>query len=99
MLKYSELSKPQQAIIKAMQSGNVLKWHKDIGQFHIIQTNGMDYRVATSSVDALINRHYILECFNGINIIVYALNVEIDYSYKRSKPGGTYKIVEVKNEQ
>ncbi|MFA5299563.1 MAG: hypothetical protein WC389_15345 [Lutibacter sp.] len=76
MLKYSELSKPQQAIIKAMRQGHQLKWIKDIGRFQIIQTNGISYRVATSTIDALINRHYIEECYRDKEYILYYINIE-----------------------
>jgi hypothetical protein len=76
MLNYSELSKPQQAIIKAMRQGYELKWHKDIGQFRI-HGNGLPYKVATSSVDSLINRHYIEECFRDNETILYYINIEL----------------------
>jgi hypothetical protein len=76
MLNYSELSKPQKAVIKALHQGHELQWEMDIGQFQIHQKNGMVYRAATSTVDSLIVRHFI-EChFKDDKIEAYRLNAQ-----------------------
>jgi hypothetical protein len=75
MLRYSELSKSQKAIIKAMKSGNVLQWHSDTMSFYI-HGIGLPYKLAAKSVNALKNRGYIEEWLRDKNFIRYSINVE-----------------------
>ena len=78
MLRYSELSKPQKAIIDEMKKGHILK----LTPAGYIQCDGRNtVKVNANIANALGLRHFIIECFydKEKNIREYCLNADITY--------------------
>jgi len=75
MLSYTELSEAQKRLVQAMNQGNELQWHKDLGIFQLHFKDGSTKTVKAATADSLLNRRYIDKVFIDDKVEVYSINV------------------------
>jgi hypothetical protein len=78
MLKFSELTLPQKTLIKEMRQGHILKYSYYLKDF--VMTDGKyTWGINRATVESLINRKFISECFRDKTIAQFCVNIEIEY--------------------
>jgi hypothetical protein len=78
MLRYSELSKPQKALIAEMRKGKELRYYYGVGYFLVDIANVCTRKVNSLTANGLSLRHYILECSDSTRYKTFCVNIDID---------------------
>jgi hypothetical protein len=61
MLNYSELSKPQKAVIDGMRQGGIFIYNRSTNQFSLNDERGFTMRVKNATGNSLFLRHFITQ--------------------------------------